>query len=45
MRRSLIADETPNCENQKILGVKWNDREDELIFDLDEIVIAITEAR
>ena len=45
MRRSLITDETPNCENQKILGVKWNDREDELIFDLDEIVIAITEAR
>ena len=37
MLRSLIADKNLNCESQKILGVKWNDREDTLIFDLDEI--------
>ena len=37
MLRSLIADEDLNCESQKILGVKWDDREDTLIFDLNEI--------
>ena len=40
MLRSLIADETMNCESLKILGVKWNDRDDNFIFDLDEIVTA-----
>lgn len=38
MLRVLIADENLNCENQKILGVKWNDREDTFVFDLDEII-------
>jgi len=44
MLRSLIADKILNCESQKILGVKWNDREDTLIFYLDEIA-AITDTQ